>query len=130
MEIRVPEIFKAALDFAFPQICPGCGEYSESDDILCERCLRSFSFLNGPICFKCRGLLKANSATPCCGKDSVPLILYAEYRTAMQESIVSLKFRGVRKLIPYFATAVADKWGETIKDCKADRLVPVRPGRR
>ncbi len=125
MEIRVPGIIRAALDFAFPQICPGCGEYLDSKDILCERCVRSFSFLNGPICFNCRGLLKASTATPCCGKDTLPLILYAEYRTSMQESIVSLKFRGVKKLIPYFANSIANKWGETIKGFKADRLVPV-----
>lgn len=125
MEIRVPDIFRAALDFAFPQICPGCESYLETEEAVCAQCIKSFFFMEGPLCFNCRGRLDLNSAKKCCSRKTLPLILYAEYKTSIQESIISMKFRAVKKLIPFFAGALVEKWGETIKELDADRLVPV-----
>ena len=44
---------RAALDFALPPRCPGCGAIVSSDDSFCEPCWSKLDFLSGPACSGC-----------------------------------------------------------------------------
>lgn len=45
--------FRAAVDFALPPRCPGCGTIVADDDSFCEPCWSSLDFLSGPSCAGC-----------------------------------------------------------------------------
>jgi ComF family protein len=44
---------RAAVDFALPPRCPGCGTIVAGDDSFCEPCWSSLNFLSGPGCSGC-----------------------------------------------------------------------------
>jgi len=44
---------RAAVDFALPPRCPGCGTIVAGDDSFCEPCWSSLDFLSGPGCAAC-----------------------------------------------------------------------------
>jgi ComF family protein len=49
---------RAALDFALPPRCPGCGTIVADDDSFCEPCWSSLDFLSGPGCAACNAPLE------------------------------------------------------------------------
>lgn len=45
--------FRAAIDFALPPRCAGCGAIVSSDGTFCADCWRKLDFLSGPACAGC-----------------------------------------------------------------------------
>lgn len=51
--MRIAAPVRAAIDFALPPRCPGCGTITGSDGSFCAPCWSTLDFLGGPACAGC-----------------------------------------------------------------------------
>lgn len=51
--MRIAAPLRAAIDFALPARCPGCGTITGMDGTFCADCWRALDFLGGPSCAGC-----------------------------------------------------------------------------
>ena len=114
-----------AVDFLFPALCAGCGRYTEEPHGVCPKCAVAVQEFTEPWCLNCLLPLEATGACSRCGNDTVPVFALADYSGVVQEIIKEVKFRGVRAPMPYFAARLAERFGERLRQRKADALVPV-----
>ncbi|HYZ48124.1 MAG TPA: ComF family protein [Sphingomonas sp.] len=59
--------FRAALDFALPPRCPGCGAIVSADGGFCSSCWSKLDFLSGPACAGCGLPFEIDRGDSLCG---------------------------------------------------------------
>lgn len=118
---------KEAIDLLFPMHCAGC---RRPGGILCETCLPGLAKLTPPFCRICGS---PNSQSPCrwC-EENAPSIdgVRAPFlmEGAVQQSIFSLKYRGIRAAAPDLARLLAGYLAE--RRVPGDLIVAVPLHRR
>ncbi|MFZ5979474.1 MAG: ComF family protein [Candidatus Zixiibacteriota bacterium] len=116
---------KAVLDFMYPPLCLGCGEFNESVSDICERCLDAVERYDRPFCLNCRMEITSGHCCHRCGEESFVLFAWGNYIDPLKAVIHQFKFKGIATPAETFAEALAGQFGERIKAHGADRLVPV-----
>ncbi|HUV30321.1 MAG TPA: ComF family protein [Acidobacteriota bacterium] len=115
----------AAIDFAFPPLCLGCGEFVPEGVSVCRRCLQRIDRFEYPICLTCSNAVERGSRCTLCGADSLLLFAYGNYVDPLKQIVVQFKFRGIRTPARLFASLLAEKYSERIQSLGADLLVPI-----
>lgn len=113
------------LDFLYPSLCSGCGEYDEKGDGLCSLCKESILAFPNPICLNCEQLIENAATCGDCGEDKFPLFSHGVYADSLRNAIVSFKYQGVLSFCPWLAGMVAEKFAEQISSLEADKLIPI-----
>ena len=113
------------LDFVFPPLCIGCGEYTDEADMICKNCLATINKLDDIYCLKCHTVLENKKTCDFCVEDSLLLYSYGEYHSALKEMIIQFKFKGITKPARLFSSKIAETFSKQIADLKADYLIPI-----
>jgi ComF family protein len=119
------------LDFLFPPLCLGCGEYTESPDSVCANCLNRIDKYDYPLCLTCGVMLETGYNCGNCGNESFLLFSYGNYRDPLKEIIIHFKFKSITAPAKSVARELVSKFGDTIRSLKVAGLVPIPlyPGR-
>lgn len=113
------------LDFLFPPLCLGCGEYSESLSSVCPLCDRRIDRYHQPICLTCGLMIDAGESCSLCLDQSLMLYAFGNYADPMREIIVQFKFRGMTTPAKTIAKQIAGEFGERLAQHAPCTLVPV-----
>jgi len=113
------------VDFLFPPLCLGCGEYTESPDSICDNCLKAMDCYDYPLCLTCGGMVAETNYCPVCRDDSFLLFAYANYRDPLKEIVIQFKFKGITSPAAWGARMLSDRFGDRIRDLSADCFVPI-----
>ncbi|UCG62539.1 MAG: ComF family protein [Candidatus Zixiibacteriota bacterium] len=116
---------KGFLDFVFPPLCLGCGEYTEADHSICDTCQKAIDLFEQPICLTCGSMLAADLRCPACRDDALVLYAYGNYTGPLEQIVIQFKFKGIMRPAGFFAEAIASRFGELIKPAEGLVLVPV-----
>jgi ComF family protein len=116
---------RGLVDFFFPPLCLGCGQYTDNEYTICDCCLTAVDTFNHPFCLGCLNTIVKRGLCEGCGEGALPLYAYGNYARPLEQIIIQYKFRGITKLSKLFARLLAERFGEEIKSCKADILLPV-----
>ncbi len=116
---------RGLLDFIYPPLCLGCGEFHDSEDRLCGQCLRAIDRFECALCLDCLQPLNKQMACDFCGEFAVPLFAYGEYCSPLSDIIGQFKFRGITSPATVFARWIAASFGEQLASLGADALVPI-----
>lgn len=49
----IDSLYKATINFAFPQTCPNCDTQIDECQLFCEKCFHQISFIKPPFCYRC-----------------------------------------------------------------------------
>ncbi|UCD63659.1 MAG: ComF family protein [Candidatus Zixiibacteriota bacterium] len=113
------------MDFVFPPLCLGCGDFTEDEDAVCESCRRTMATFNRPFCLNCLAFLPAAGSCASCGESSRPLFAGANYVAPVEDIIIQFKFKNIATPARFFAKLIRDQFAEDILRLEADVLVPV-----
>jgi ComF family protein len=117
---------RAFLDFLFPPLCLGCGEYNNSKIDICDDCLEAVDKYENPFCLNCRVEIPPGSAgCKICGEDAFILFAWGNYTDPLKQVIIQYKFREITSPSRIIAGAVGEQFGALIKSLDADLLVPI-----
>jgi len=119
------EWFEGLLDFVFPPICLGCGDFNESDSKICSACLQKIEPFEHPLCLNCQALVPQEVVCPVCLYDSVLLFAYADYKPPLKDIIIQFKFKGITSPAKTFAELVCEKFKDKFENLNADYLIPI-----
>ena len=119
------EWFKNSLDFIFPPLCLGCGEYTESEYDICDSCLKRIEPFKHAYCLNCSDIIPNGIECMSCRDESFPLIAYSQYATPLKDIIIQFKFKGITKTAALFARKLSDNLGDLTRSIKADELIPI-----
>lgn len=125
IERAVPQWLYGLVDFVFPPLCLGCGEYTEDSHGICRKCRQAIDFFAHPFCANCLGVIPAAGRCVNCGEKSVPLYACADYASPTEEIIIQYKFRGITTPAAYFAERLHDRFSEEIAALRCDTLLPI-----
>lgn len=115
--------WNSLLDFAFPPLCFGCGEYFDEGGPVCRRCLGAVRALPHQFCLGCRVPLEP---TPVCGcRPRIPLLVWGEYTAPLADMVIQFKFRGMRRLAGLFADHLITLHRERLESLGDHALLPV-----
>ncbi len=126
------ELLRGALDFVFPPLCLGCGEFDEPRDLICPDCLRRIEIYAGPICLDCQEPLPEDLTCLRCEKRVPALYALGAYREPLREVVIQFKFKGISRVAKVLAGMIAAEFGGELTALGADALapIPLHPGRR
>jgi ComF family protein len=114
------------IDFIFPPLCIGCGNYSEDKYSICDGCRKLFDKQNQPFCLNClNDITPIRSKCGSCCDDSLPLLVFASYKPPLTEIIKQFKFKGITKPSCYFAENIVGKYNSLFLDYEPYILVPI-----
>ena len=113
------------IDFAFPPLCLGCGEYCEDESQICARCVRRILTLDQPFCLNCEVSIGDNVRCPQCLDDGLVLFAYGQYHEPLTEIILQLKFKGITSPSRTLGAALVELHKESLEQLKVDYLIPV-----
>ncbi|KAA3635869.1 MAG: ComF family protein [Calditrichaeota bacterium] len=125
MEQTNESLILSVLDFVFPPLCIGCGEYTDESDMICKSCLATINKLNDIYCLKCHTVLEGRQRCDFCVDDALLLYSYGEYHSALKEMIIQFKFKGITKPAQLFSQMIAENFYQQITDLNADYLIPI-----
>jgi len=111
------------LDFIFPPLCLGCGDYYDGPDQVCERCRRAIETFSSVTCLRCGALLPLLRDCPECGEEFLPLFAYGNYRPPLKDIVLQFKFHGITSPARLIATEVCDQFAGHLAPVL---LLPVR----
>ena len=117
---------RAFLDFLFPPLCLGCGEYNNGKIDICDKCLEAVDKYENPFCLNCRVEIPSDS-TGCkiCGEEAFILFAWGNYTDPLKQVIIQYKFREITSPSRIIAEAVSEQFGTLIKNLEVDLLVPI-----
>lgn len=118
-------LVRTLLDFAFPPLCPGCGEYVEDDRTICGACHGRFDIYDFPFCIRCRLQVGVWPECPSCRHELLPLFAYGNYEDPLKQVIAEMKFHGVLDSIPIITGELVENFADRIASRQPDCLVPV-----
>ncbi len=113
------------LDFVYPPLCSGCGEYVEDRGVICTACMEQISTFDRPFCLNCWQPISSGTDCPNCREMSCPLFAWGDYTGPLRESVIQFKFKGVKVVAPFVAGELCDEFGALIKMLGAEALVPI-----
>ena len=114
----------ATLDFVYPPLCLGCEVPRELQSIFCERCSGAVSYLDHPLCLNCLGPIETGTTCSSC-RTELPLFALGDHIGPLQQAVIGLKFRQVRRVAEWAAAELCGRLGKRIAELKATALVPV-----
>ena len=117
---------RAFLDFLFPPLCLGCGEYNKSKIDICDSCLKAVDRYENPFCLNCRAEITRESAgCNICGEEAFLMFAWGNYIDPLKQIIIQYKFKEITSPARIIAGAVCEQFGPFIKSLGADMLVPI-----
>ena len=123
--IRNQEWFEGLLDFVFPPLCLGCGEFNEDLSKICPKCLGQIEPFEYPLCLNCRSFVPKGIVCPVCTDKTTLLFAYANYQPPLKDIIIQFKFRGITSPAKTFAELTNQKYESSMKKLQADALIPI-----
>jgi ComF family protein len=121
---RIPWL-EGMIDFAFPPLCLGCGEYCEDQSQICERCLRRIQALEQAICLSCETSIGENVTCPQCHQEGLVLYSYGQYHDPLTEVILQLKFKGITSPARTLGQLLVELHRRALEKLSIDYLIPV-----
>lgn len=118
-------LVRTLLDFAFPPLCPGCGDYVEDDQIICGACRGKFDVYDFPFCIRCRLQVGVWPKCPSCSDALLPLFAYGNYEDPLKQVIAEMKFHGVLDSVPIITKELVETFADRIASRQPDCLVPI-----
>ncbi len=119
------EWFAGLLDFVFPPLCLGCGEYYDDKSQICSICLGKVQTFDYPLCLNCRAFIPKGVECPVCKAESVLLFAYANYQPPLNDIIHQFKFRGITSPAETFARLTYEKFKDLLGEIKVEALIPI-----
>jgi ComF family protein len=119
------EFVKNSIDFLFPPICLGCGEFTEEEFEICISCKRSIEPNNYAYCINCFNQIPLNKKRGSCCKDSFMLYAYSHYLPPLKDIIIHFKFKGITRSSKYLAFKTVNNFKTVFEKLQADYLVPI-----
>lgn len=116
---------KPVIDFLFPPLCQGCGQFHDSGDDVCVDCLANISQFTHPLCIECHNVISSGSTCPDCGDSGLVLFAYGEYTGRLQEVVVAFKFGAAKEIATQFGRLIAEQFADDILATIPDLLVPI-----
>lgn len=113
------------VEFAFPPLCAGCGEYCTLERGICDDCAARFDRYENPICLTCEVPIFSGTSCPQCGDESFAVFPFGNYVDPLKEAVIQFKFRGVTKIAGYFASQLVTVFQERIQLLSPSCLVPI-----
>ncbi len=119
------EYIQNLLDFIFPKLCLGCGEYCENDKDICGNCERRFQLIKLPYCLHCMNYMNDEIVCEICSDKTFALYSYANYADPIREIIIQFKFKGITTPADLFAKRIYALYANLLEKYNADFLVPI-----
>jgi ComF family protein len=113
------------VDFAFPQLCLGCGKQTESPTRICEHCFTGIDRYTEPFCLHCKRQLFDSPSCPDCGTESWLLFAYGNYIDPLKEIIINFKFRSLTSGADFAVESLCAQFSERIYSMEPTYLVPI-----
>lgn len=122
---------RPVVDFVFPPLCLGCGEYEEQRGPVCATCRHRIDVVDHPICLACLESLPEVDSCPICGDESLVLYAYGHYQEPLDQIVIQFKFHGITHVAGIFGRLLVEKYLSRLQSLSADYLLPVplHPGR-
>lgn len=127
---RVPFI-QGLLDFAFPPMCAGCGEFSEDPSGICTACMMKIDWYEDAFCLTCGGFIPTGESCERCLERSLLLFPAGNYVDPLKKAVVNYKFHGATALASTIAERAVRQFSERVNETEPASLVPIplHPGR-
>ena len=98
--------------------------------MICPDCLHKLSFVRSPVCKKCGKEIEDGSLEFCpdCMRHPRAFeygIALLNYDETARHSMAQIKYNNKREYLDFYGTALAARYGRTIRRMQADALVPV-----
>ena len=119
------EWFEGLLDFVFPPLCLGCGEFHDDKSQICTVCLSQIEAYEYPLCLNCQAFISKGINCPVCSEESVILFAYANYQPPLKEIIHQFKFKGITSPAKTLAELTYKKFDNLLGEIKVDALIPI-----
>ena len=121
------EILRGLIEFVYPPLCAGCGEYSGNNQTICPICQARIDWYEEPIALTPVDFSRNEESAPL----SFPLYAAGDYSGPLREAVIQFKFRGVTSVATVMAERIATQFGEKIERLGPFLLVPIplHPGR-
>lgn len=116
---------KGLLDFVFPPLCLGCGEFNAHQADICENCLNRIDTYSHPICLNCFEMIPDDEKCPFCRDKYVPLFAYGNYVSPLREIIIQFKFKGITTPAATFAALLFEQFKQRLHSLGAVMLIPI-----
>ncbi|MBK7141225.1 MAG: ComF family protein [bacterium] len=113
------------LEFAFPTLCLGCGEQTDSTIQVCDRCFSGIDRYTEPFCLTCKRQLFDRPDCPDCKSDSWLLFPYGNYVDPLKEIVISFKFRSLTGAADFAVEGICEQFSERIFSLEPTWLVPI-----
>jgi ComF family protein len=118
-------LLKGLIDFVFPPLCLGCGEFTNESSYICQTCWSRLDTYELPLCLDCFAPLPDTRRCQECGREPVPVYAYGNYSTPLKEIIIQLKFRGIKLPTAEFAPLICEAFQQQLRSLQADMLIPI-----
>ncbi|MEW5994200.1 MAG: double zinc ribbon domain-containing protein [Candidatus Zixiibacteriota bacterium] len=118
-------LLKGLVDFFWPPLCLGCGQFDDKGTGVCEHCRKRIIRYEHPICLECFSVLQGTDRCQVCDKKMTPLYAHADYASPMREIVISFKFRGIRLPALVFPPLIIEQYEQRLRNIEADLLIPV-----
>lgn len=122
---RMPLTLRTALDFVYPPLCLGCGDYLAVPGPICECCRGKMDREVVPVCVLCLQPLMPDLSCELCKSQGLPLLASGPYTFPVDQIIGQLKFYGIRKAATLLGGNLARQYGSEIKKLGANVLLPI-----
>jgi ComF family protein len=119
------------IDFVFPPLCLGCGQYEDHPDHICLECYKRIDRLEHPVCLACLESLPTTDTCPVCGDESLLLYAHGHYQEPLDQIILQFKFHGITRVARTFGEVLVEQHGPRLESLEVDLLIPIalHPGR-
>ncbi|MDE7359654.1 MAG: double zinc ribbon domain-containing protein, partial [Lachnospiraceae bacterium] len=127
---RLHAAANTAATLLFPRRCPVCDEPVRPwNALICKECAPKLTYIRPPYCFKC-GKHIGDSGKEYCDDCAAHPHLFDSGRAlfsyrSVSASIARFKYQGRREYAAYYASCIQRQFGDFIRSCRADALVPV-----
>lgn len=125
LELFKNQYVQSVLDFIYPNLCLGCGDYLESEKQICSHCEKKIEVIKLPYCLHCMHYMENKTTCSSCKSNSYPLFSYATYESPMREIIIEYKFRDITSIASDIAQRISDQFEPLVRELKADMLIPI-----
>lgn len=126
---KAEKLWQICLDLTFPARCPICDAPAPFPELICPACRQKPVLVEQPVCLKCGKHIVDEREEYCKG---CRLVRHAfdqgkglfAYRS-VAGSLYRFKYAGRQEYARFYAQAIAEKLGGTIRAWRPDALVPV-----
>ncbi|MBD3257881.1 hypothetical protein GF377_05565 [candidate division GN15 bacterium] len=117
-------LLQGLIDFVYPPLCAGCGEFDESQDSVCQRCINLIDWYASP--FEISDAPAAETEPPTKASTlRFPLFAGGDYVDPLKRLVIQYKFHGVIGLADFMADRMAETYAKPFADLLPATLVPI-----